>query len=819
MKRLLLFLFLGVPFILFGQIQLTTNGVVNTVCDGSGCDYSGPSILINEVMLSPIVGDGSIYGTGSGFNPGDNEGEWIELYNPNQCEEVDISCYFLGNNTNDGGTYGGGFSIPPGTVVPAQGFVIVRGVNAPAVPPALLVENGGKTVEIVVNSRVCLGGGNRLWFPNAGGWFAFYDQNGVPQDGISWASQSNSCMACNPCNPMMSDCGFTGVLPTYDQIPANYKNHIASYISAGVSYRRIPDGGPWAYDIGAVPTYGDCNSACNPPPVITCNGKAFVTVTGGVPPYHYRWDDPQYQTTDTAVGLCAGEYCVVVTDNVGNTASACYTVLNFEPTVTHPDMGLCRATQTINLQGGSPVGGVYSGNGVQGSQFTIPGSGSTYTTTYTYTDENGCVNHADFTVNVYPQPNFTVSIVDTICEGTDANLLIQSHSNEGLVYSLNVNGNPQITGSLTPNGSAQHALSPSTTTQYSLHVYTDNNCEEVETFTLHVLPLPPLNLGNDTLICSEDFIPFTLDATDQYDYYLWNDFSTGRTITINQAGTYYVTVGSNLGCETSDTLVVTIPETPNIKITHRDTICEGDNAEFVVYSIGNSEVITMEIIKNGNVIRTVNNIQPTGVSNHYLIPSTTTDYHLRFYSHPACPFDTVITVFVYILPRLNIGNDTIICETDFEEFELDASALYSHYLWHDNSTGQTFTVTGEGDYAVTVSNHFGCELRDKMNVHILLPPCYCEIYTYNVFTPNEDGANELFIIETSEDIYYYDLNIYDRWGKKVFHTNDKKEFWDGKILNQKATDGVYYYTILFKCSYDEDPDKIHRYHSSLTLIR
>jgi hypothetical protein len=76
--------------------------------------------LINEVMLSPLAGDGSIYGTGPGFSVGDNEGEWIELYNPNQCEPVDISCYFLGNNTNDGSTYGGGFSIPQGTIVPAQ---------------------------------------------------------------------------------------------------------------------------------------------------------------------------------------------------------------------------------------------------------------------------------------------------------------------------------------------------------------------------------------------------------------------------------------------------------------------------------------------------------------------------------------------------------------------------------------------------------------------------------------------------------------------------------------------------------------------------
>ncbi len=821
MKKVALFLWFFYSIIItsFGQIQLTTNGIINTVCNGSGCNYSGPSILINEVMLSPLAGDGSIYGTGPGFSVGDNEGEWIELYNPNQCEPVDISCYFLGNNTNDGSTYGGGFSIPQGTIVPAQGFVVVRGILAPAVPPALLVQNGGKTIEIVVNSRVCLGGGSRLWFPNSGGWFAFYDQNGVPQDGISWATQSNSCMSCNPCNPLMGDCGFPGTLPTYDQIPAGQKNYIASYISAGVSYRRIPDGGPWAYDIGASPTYGNCNSTCNPLPTITCNGKAYVTVTGGVPPYTYRWDDPQFQTTDTAVGLCAGEYCVLVTDQIGNTATACYIVHNYEPTVTHPDVGLCKATETIALQGGSPSGGTYSGNGISGNQFAIPGDSAFYTATYTYSNANGCENLDIFRVHVYPQPVFTYTIPDTICEGTPADFFLYSQSNDSLVYSLEVNGITQLTGILTPNGSSHHQLTPSTTTNYLLRVYTLNNCEEDTSFTIRVIPLPPLNLGNDTLICENDFAPFELNASNQYDYYLWNDLSTDSTMNVNQAGSYFVTVGSLLGCETSDTLTVIIPDDPNIQISFSDTICKGDDAELVVSSIANSQLVTMDIIQNGVVIRRVDNIQPNGVSNYYLNPTVTTEYHLQFYMHPQCVFDTTITIFVHVLPSLNLGNDTIICEPDFIPFELDASSDYDHFLWHDNSTNQTLTVTGEGDYSVVVSNDFGCELRDEMNVHILLPPCYCEIYAYNVFTPNGDQINDFFVIETSEDIYFYELDIYDRWGKRVFHTDDKKEFWDGMILGAQATDGVYFYTVLYKCSIDVNPDEIHKYHSSVTIIR
>jgi len=152
------------------QITLTMSSTQNTKCDGFGCNYNGASILINEVMLSPLSGDGSIYGSMPG-DPTPREGEWIELYNPNKCNSIDISCYFLGNNapSGNGENSSGGYLIPENTIVPPNGFCVVRGSNATPVPSGFLVQNGGKTIEIIVSTpNVCLGGGERLWFPNAG---------------------------------------------------------------------------------------------------------------------------------------------------------------------------------------------------------------------------------------------------------------------------------------------------------------------------------------------------------------------------------------------------------------------------------------------------------------------------------------------------------------------------------------------------------------------------------------------------------------------------------------------------------------------------
>lgn len=64
----------------------------------------------------------------------------------------------------------------------------------------------------------------------------------------------------------------------------------------------------------------------------------------------------------------------------------------------------------------------------------------------------------------------------------------------------------------------------------------------------------------------------------------------------------------------------------------------------------------------------------------------------------------------------------------------------------------------------------------------------------NVFTPNNDGVNDTFKIEgISDDI---SLTILNRWGEKVFQTNNANmEFWNGKLNGKDCSDGVYFYIL------------------------
>ncbi len=78
--------------------------------------------------------------------------------------------------------------------------------------------------------------------------------------------------------------------------------------------------------------------------------------------------------------------------------------------------------------------------------------------------------------------------------------------------------------------------------------------------------------------------------------------------------------------------------------------------------------------------------------------------------------------------------------------------------------------------------------------------CLDECSTYelpNVFSPNDDEKNDLFIPHRTAYIEKVDFQVFNRWGVLVFQTSDPDINWDGKIMgtNKLVTPGVYYYIV------------------------
>lgn len=135
----------------------------------------------------------------------------------------------------------------------------------------------------------------------------------------------------------------------------------------------------------------------------------------------------------------------------------------------------------------------------------------------------------------------------------------------------------------------------------------------------------------------------------------------------------------------------------------------------------------------------------------------------------------------------------------------------NEYIFSDQSTGgavswtwdfgdgQTSTqqnpshqYTGSGTYTVTLTvvNASGCVDTITQVVTVLEG-----ILIPNVFSPNGDGVNDEFYIPNS-GLLEYNIEIFDRWGVKVFESSAPAIRWDGRSTSgQPCTDGTYYYIL------------------------
>ena len=101
-------------------------------------------------------------------------------------------------------------------------------------------------------------------------------------------------------------------------------------------------------------------------------------------------------------------------------------------------------------------------------------------------------------------------------------------------------------------------------------------------------------------------------------------------------------------------------------------------------------------------------------------------------------------------------------------------------------------------YEVTVKDEMGCAQTAKIEIGILQPNLF---YSPTVFSPNEDGQNDVFAIFTNTKFVNHinNLTIFDRYGNLIFQrstidASDDLATWDGRYKGQEMPAGVYLYS-------------------------
>lgn len=180
----------------------------------------------------------------------------------------------------------------------------------------------------------------------------------------------------------------------------------------------------------------------------------------------------------------------------------------------------------------------------------------------------------------------------------------------------------------------------------------------------------------------------------------------------------------------------------------------------------------------------------------YKVPdsvSAESHYNVKITTQLSCVVSETFTVKANRLNQLRLPADTTICAGDTALLLPHLSGV--SYAW--NARSDTIVkVDQQGLYTITASDIAGCKKVLTINVHS--NGCLqCKLYIPNAFTPNSDGRNDVFKVRFGCPVQNFTMQIYNRWGEKIFETYDPYAGWDGNFKGTKVSIGAYVYMIQY----------------------
>lgn len=414
--------------------------------------------------------------------------------------------------------------------------------------------------------------------------------------------------------------------------------------------------------------------------------------------------------------------------------------------------------------------------------YNTPG---TYTVNLNITSTEGCVASTSQTFTIYPLFEADAGPNKEICFG-QSTLLEGSDEFSWYNYSWTPTDSTQNAGTRTPT------VNPSATTTYTALVSDPNGCTDTDQTIVTVNPLPQVNIVADTLACLGESTTINGVVSSNIQSYEWTNnqgFSNNNTLNLNptldSTAVFVLYVLDNNGCEKTDTQTITIINPIIAAFANGDIeICQGESVQLNV-SGGDTYVWTPATgLDNANIAN------PTAT------PTTTTNYTVTVAN--ICFEDTLsITVAVNPLPIVDAGIDQTI--NIGESAQLQGSASGS-LVWtpptaltNPNTATPFANPLNTTTYTLSATTDKGCAASDSTTVNVT------NIFLFlipNAFSPNADGTNDVFRIVQSKGIKQLQrFAIYNRWGAKIFETNDLQTGWDGTYKGIQQEMGTYVFFI------------------------
>ncbi len=561
---------------------------------------------------------------------------------------------------------------------------------------------------------------------------------------------------------------------------------------------------------------------------ITCsglnNGSLAVTATGGTPAYGYNWT-PAGGTSAIASALSAGSYTVNVTDANGCTASATGTIT--EPTVlssaiTNTGNITCfggnNGTLTVTPAGGNPAYTyAWAPSGGNASTASNLSAGSY---TVTVTDANGCTSSSSGNITEPSQLAVTASGPSVICAGTKAKL-----------SSIPAGGTAPYTYSWTPaGGNAQNAnVVVSRTTTYTVTVTDANGCTASATVTVNTGPPLVATVSGVASFCEGGSANLSVNVTGGSNYtYQWmpgNSTTQNITVSPSSTTTYTVTVKDACGSVVSVPVTVTVNPSPTINFKaipasgcaplcvqfyNMTTIPKGSVSDWV-WDFGNNQTSTYKTPNFCYQSPGSYSVSLTATSDSGCSSTLNITNMVNVYANPNANFTYSPQPVDILAPTVQFTNTTS------DKY----SIIYWNWSFGDGADSTsilenpTHTYADTGTYCATlkVMDIHGCEASYTNCIEV--NPVFT-FYIPDAFSPNGDGINDVFMPKGSF-IKDYEMYIFDRWGMKLFYSNDIFNGWPGTV--GKGTGICQEDTYVYLINVTDTQGVKHSYTGKVTLIK
>ena len=443
-----------------------------------------------------------------------------------------------------------------------------------------------------------------------------------------------------------------------------------------------------------------------------------------------------------------------------------------------------------------------------------------------YNNHPGCTSVDSVTIYIYPRPKVNFLLPDICLNDATARFQDSSYTGDSstkpFLYHWNfgdlnaTTANPNTAATMNPT----HSYIAAANYNMSLQVINSKGCTDSlsKIFTVNgAIPRADFMVNRVPSFCSNKALYITDQSRVDFGKIVKVQISWGDTTGIietdndpvpgkNYQHFYPVAqttpvvnyiirykVYSGISCISEVTKVVSIKRSPQVIFSPIASFCQ-DSTAFKLTQVAETTGIPGTLIFYANGVTADGVVYPptVGAGTHVIMS--------KYTAANGCEDSAYQNITIWPVPVVDAGPDLFVLKGGSVLISANATTSNVDYSWmpslylNSNAVMQPVsTPANDITYTITVTGIGGCIAMDAIHLTVLPKP-----YIPNAFSPNSDGLNDTWQIKYLETYPDCEVDIFNRYGQHIFHSQGYKKPWDGTFNGEPQLAAGYAYVIRTK---------------------